>query len=114
MKDADPCIFKDDMDHIYRAFEACDVVVFASPMYWWTITGQLLTAVDRLYAIYGKRGPNGPKKDCVLLMTAGGDRFDQPVQWYSMFDRVMGWNDLGMVLGSGKEAEARALGASIQ
>ena len=27
-----------------------DVLVFASPVYWWDITGTLKTAIDRLYA----------------------------------------------------------------
>ncbi|MCD7855270.1 MAG: flavodoxin family protein [Clostridiales bacterium] len=45
-----PCSQKDDMDQIYSAFADCDVVVFASPLYFWTITGTLKTAADRLYA----------------------------------------------------------------
>ena len=45
-----PCSQKDDMERIYLAFEEADVVVFASPLYFWTITGTLKTAVDRLYA----------------------------------------------------------------
>ena len=43
-----PCSQKDDMDQIYSAFADCDVVVFASPVYFWTITGTLKTAADRL------------------------------------------------------------------
>ena len=36
-----PCSQKDDMDQIYAAFAECDVVTFASPVYFWTITGPL-------------------------------------------------------------------------
>lgn len=43
-----PCTQKDDMDQIYFVFADCDVVVFASPVYFWTITGPLKTAADRL------------------------------------------------------------------
>ena len=45
-----PCPQKDDMEQIYSAFADCDVVVFASPIYFWTITGPLKTVADRLYA----------------------------------------------------------------
>ncbi len=45
-----PCNQKDDMEQIYAVFENADVVVFASPLYFWTITGTLKTAADRLYA----------------------------------------------------------------
>ena len=44
------CVQKDDMGIVYDAFALCDVVVFASPMYWGTITGQLKIVIDRLYA----------------------------------------------------------------
>lgn len=110
---ADPCAFKDDMGSIYRAFLECDVVVFASPMYWWTIDAQLLTAVDRLYALHSVYGIDKLKRKSVLIMTAGGDWYENPVQWYSMFEKAIGWTDLGMILGAGKEKEAKLLGASI-
>ncbi len=45
-----PCVQKDDMAEIYAAFKDADVLVFASPVYWWDITGTLKTAIDRLYA----------------------------------------------------------------
>lgn len=35
-----PCSQKDDMDKIYAEFEEADVVVFASPLYFWTVTGR--------------------------------------------------------------------------
>lgn len=50
MNKDNPCIQKDDMKDIYMAFKEQDVVVFASPIYFWTITGVLKTVVDRLYA----------------------------------------------------------------
>lgn len=34
-----PCVQKDDMAEIYAAFKNVDVLVFASPVYWWDITG---------------------------------------------------------------------------
>ena len=63
-----PCSQKDDMDQIYAEFENSDVVVFASPVYFWTITGPLKTVADRLYAelekltIHGNRDGRDIKK----------------------------------------------------
>lgn len=45
-----PCSQKDDMEQIYSVFADCDAVVFASPVYFWTITGPLKMMADRLYA----------------------------------------------------------------
>ena len=41
-KDFDsPCCQKDDMDIIYRYFREADIIVCASPLYWWAFTAQL-------------------------------------------------------------------------
>ena len=42
---------KDDMEQIYSVYEEADVVVLASPMYYWGISGQLKCAFDRLFAV---------------------------------------------------------------
>ncbi len=34
-----PCVQKDDMNEIYPYFKEADVVVLASPLYYWTISG---------------------------------------------------------------------------
>ena len=108
-----PCSQKDDMDQIYAEFENSDVVVFASPVYFWTITGPLKTAADRLYAELECLGYGGFPKKSVLLMTADGGDYSQAVTWYRTYERNLGWRNLGEVLGKGKVKEAYRLGASI-
>ena len=108
-----PCSQKDDMDQIYAEFEAADVVVFASPVYFWTITGPLKTAADRLYAELECLGYSGFPKQSVLLMTADGGDYSQAVTWYRTYERNLGWRNLGEVLGKGKAKEAYRLGAFI-
>ena len=108
-----PCSQKDDMDQIYAEFENSDVVVFASPVYFWTITGPLKTPADRLYAELECLGYGGFPKQSVLLMTADGGDYSQAVTWYRTYERNLGWRNLGEVLGKGKAKEAYLLGASI-
>ena len=70
---ASPCVQKDDMEKIYPAYQAAEIVVLASPMYYWNITGQLKCAFDRLFAVAELDAEYAnPKKDCVLLMAAEG------------------------------------------
>ncbi|MDH6357496.1 flavodoxin family protein [Parabacteroides sp. PF5-9] len=45
------CIQRDDMTHIYEKVLNADVIVFASPVYYYTFNAQMKTAMDRLYAI---------------------------------------------------------------
>ena len=110
-----PCVQKDGMAEIYGAFPSSDVLVFASPVYFWTIDGQLKTAIDRLYAyvMWGRAG----KKETALLLTAGGDderQYAKILDWYRGFERYMNWKSLGNVLGAEKVREAKELGASIE
>lgn len=46
-----PCVQRDDMDQVYPAVKNCDVVVLASPWYYWTMSGQIKTAIDCLFAL---------------------------------------------------------------
>ena len=108
-----PCSQKDDMEQIYAEFAGADVVVFASPVYFWTITGTLKTAADRLYAELECLGYGGFARKSVLLMTADGSDYSQAVTWYRTYERNLGWKNLGEVLGKGKTREAYQLGASI-
>ena len=39
------------MAQIYSTAKTSDVVVLASPLYYWTISGQLRTALDHLFAL---------------------------------------------------------------
>ena len=108
-----PCSQKDDMDKIYVEFEKADVIVFASPLYFWTVTGTLKTAADRLYAELECLGYGRFPKKSVLLMTADGGDYSQALTWYRTYERNLGWKNLGEVLGKGKVKEAYRLGASV-
>ena len=64
-----PCTQRDDMGQIYSAILKADVVVWASPMYYWSVSAQLKIAIDRLFALAeGVPGFVHPEKDVVLLM----------------------------------------------
>ena len=109
------CVQKDDdMAIIYEDMLWADVVVFVSPVYWGTITGQLKVVFDRLFAWFNKVGFENAKKKSVLLMTARGSDYSMALDFYGILTKYLGWTDLGAVLGAGKEDEARAIGESIK
>lgn len=108
-----PCTQKDDMEQIYAAFANCDMVVFASPVYFWTITGTLKTAADRLYAELECLGYGKFARESVLLMTADGSDYSQAVTWYRTYEHNLGWKNRGEILGKGKTKAAYQLGASL-
>ena len=45
------CVQKDDMHLIYAAVKECDVVVLASPVYFYALSSWVKAALDRCYAL---------------------------------------------------------------
>ena len=97
-----PCVQKDDMEKLYPVYRQADVVVLASPLYYWSISGQLKTAFDRLFAVAEcDPGYRNPPKESVLLMAAEGHGFEESLYWYDRLEQHIGWKSLGKVLCGG-------------
>ena len=109
------CVQKDDdMAIIYEDLSWADVVVFVSPQFWGTITGQLKIVFDRMFAWFNKVGWENARKKSVFLMTARGDDYSMALDFYGILEKYLDWESLGTVLGAGKEDEAKAIGANIR
>ena len=106
-----PCVQKDDMDKIYPVYKEADIVVLATPLYYWTISGQLKTAFDRLFAV-AECDPDyrNPKKKSVLIMAAEGYGFEETLYWYEHLEKHLGWKSIGKVLCSGVMAMGDIVG----
>ena len=98
-----PCVQKDDMGRIYPAVKNCDVVVLASPLYYWNLSGQLRTAVDRLFALEEGDGNllRGNGRASCLLMAAEGNGFEDVLTYYDHLMEHLRWTNLGHVLAGG-------------
>ena len=51
-KDNTACSIKDDMVEIYDEIKRSALIIFASPVYWWGVTGIMKVLIDRLYLYY--------------------------------------------------------------
>lgn len=98
-----PCVQKDDMAQIYPAVKESHVVVLASPLYYWNLSGQLRTTVDRLYALEegGDNLLRGNNRSGALLMAAAGSDFGDVLLYYDHLMEHLRWNNLGHVLAGG-------------
>ena len=98
-----PCVQKDDMAQIYPAIRDCDVVVFATPLYYWNMSGQIRTAADRLFALEegGENLLRGHGRGGVLLMAAEGNGFEDVTLYYDHLMEHLRWKNLGKVLCGG-------------
>jgi|WetSurMetagenome_2_1015567.scaffolds.fasta_scaffold50475_3 NAD(P)H-dependent FMN reductase len=96
-----PCIFKDSMEKLNLELLAADLVAFVTPLYYWGMSAQLKTVVDRFYS---NNSSLHVKKKAVLMATAW-DSADWTMSaltaHYKTLLRYMGWEDAGMVLAIG-------------
>lgn len=65
------CIQQDDMAELLEKLKAADVIVLASPVYFYTICARLKNFIDRTVAIYPYKGFAG--KTWQLIITAAED-----------------------------------------
>ncbi len=107
-----PCVQKDDFMNIVPKIEKADLLAFASPLYFWTISSKLKAFIERMYCLAEfdpspvlGRYEKYPQKDCALLMTSADDffwTFEQAVSYYRFtLVNYIGFNDRGMLLAGG-------------
>ena len=107
-----PCVQKDGFNELAGRILSTDLLVLASPLYFWTISSQLKAFIERFYCL-AQEDPNPPKGryerypslDCALLMTAADDffwTFEQASSYYRhAIINYLGFNDRGMYLAGG-------------
>lgn len=89
------CVQKDDMTEVFDALKDADMVVFASPIYWFDISAQLKAVIDRLYA-GGSTGFHFHKT--ALLLDAGADHvFEAAIAQYKAMTSYLKWEDMGII-----------------
>lgn len=107
-----PCIQKDSFNDLIPRIKHADCIVFASPLYFWTISSRIKAFIERFYCI-AEEDPNPPLgryekypvKDCALLMTSADNffwTFEQAVSYYQFaVVNYIGFKGKGMLLAGG-------------
>ena len=107
-----PCVQKDDFNSLVPKILEADLLVFASPLYFWTISSKIKAFIERFYCIAQKddnpplgRYEKYPVHDCALLMTSADDffwTFEQTVSYYQFtMVNYIGFHNKGMLLAGG-------------
>ena len=119
------CAIKDDAQSVIDKMMAADVIVLASPVYFYSICAQLKALIDRTVVVY----PNLTNKRFYYLLTMADTnrtKFDGPIATMRGFlDCYEGSKEAGMVCADGVYelgaidstkfiAEAKALGRSVR
>ena len=82
------CVLKDSMKDIYEKVSESDVLVFASPIYYYGISGLLKTFLDRLNPLFGKKNKF---KEVYLAFSAAEDEGEETYKRAVI--AISGWTD---------------------
>lgn len=97
-----PCVQKDDMETIRGAILDADMLVFATPLYYYGMSAQLKTLVDRFCACNSSLQSKWMKSALLTVAWNSDDwTFDALVSHYKTLVRYLHFQDMGMVLGYG-------------
>lgn len=96
------CVQKDDVEMIRRKLLGADMVAFATPLYYYGMTAQLKTVVDRFCA-YNSSLNSRHLKSALLTVAWNADdwTFDALETHYKTLVRYINFEDQGLVLGYG-------------
>ena len=88
------CVQKDDAIDIMEQMIASEVVLFASPIYFWGFSAQIKTLIDRGYSLvtnYHKPGWTSLLKGkSIGLLVTGADPYEENAEgMFTTFDRVV-------------------------
>lgn len=95
------CVQQDDMAGILERMISADVIVMATPVYFYTMNGQMKTLIDRTYARY----TDITGKEFYFIMTAAVKRKDlleRTLEGFRGFTSCLGRaREKGVIYGSG-------------
>ena len=95
------CIQKDDMAQILDRMTAADVIVLATPVYFYTMCAQMKTVIDRTVARYTKI----TNKDFYFIVTAAVSKkaaLERTIEGFRAFTSCLpGAKEKGIVYGTG-------------
>lgn len=97
-----PCVQKDDVEGFRRDILEADMMVFVTPLYYYGMSAQLKTLIDRFCAFNCSIQRKGMRS---ALLTAAWNSdswtFDALEAHYKTLVRYLNLKDMGMVLGKG-------------
>ena len=96
------CVLKDDVIEILTAVKAAEVIVFATPIYYYEMCGQMKTLLDRLNPLYVS---DYAFREIYMIATAAED---EPSAFEKAYHGLQGWVDCfekaslkGLLMGGG-------------
>lgn len=105
------CVQKDDFEKILPAYKEADMIVFASPIYYFGMTTHMEAAIQRVYCI-GK--PLKAKKAALLLSSGSDGVYEGAVAQFKAYMSYAGIEATGVITAHGDENKSEAKLAEVK
>lgn len=119
------CVAQDDTNTVIDKLVAADVIVFATPVYWWGITAQMKMVVDKIYC---RAGLMKGKRIGVIVIggsPVGSEQYELIQRQFGCIASYLEWNTLfhkdyaasatdDLVKNAEAMSELKAAGAAIK
>ena len=99
------CIQKDDLEKIMPAYLNSDMIVFATPIYYFAMTAQMSAAIQRVYCI-GK--PAKATKAALLLSAGSPNPFSGAIATFNDYCGFTGIENAGVITAAVDENKSEA------
>lgn len=97
------CVQNDDFNQVAACMEQADVIIFATPIYWFSFPSHLKAVIDKFYSfLIGEK--QLPIKESLLLVCGEMEEasiFDGIINSYAQSISYMGWKDRGCYYAAG-------------
>ena len=99
------CVQKDDLEKIMPAYKEADMIVFASPIYYFNMTAQMEAAIQRVYCI-GK--PAKAQKMALILSSGSPNVYDAAIAQIKSYAAYTKIELAGIITANGAENNSEA------
>lgn len=111
------CVIRDDMDEVYPKLLGADILIVASPMFFYALSAQVKALIDRCQALWARRyvlkqsPPDGERKGAFIAVgaTKGKQLFDGSILTVKYFFQAVGvkYSEELLVRGVDKRGEIK-------
>ncbi len=107
--EGEPCIYRDDFDELTPLLEEADVIMFSTPLYWFTLSAQIMAPLNRIYAYISDDCKRPLKIKESFFFVCGADEdikiFDGAVTTYKAISNYTKWKNKGILTVPGVQAK---------
>ena len=93
------CVFRDDFNELAPLLEHSDMIVFATPLYWFSFPAQIKAGIDKMHALLAGGRTCAIRKSLLIVCGECEDPsdFEGLIHTYRSIAHFLNWEDAGVL-----------------